>query len=611
MRTHQLGLAVLLVACGLVAQAPTTAPSLTAERLTCEHRQNPEGIATTRPRLSWRLKARDPAERQVFLGAYQVVAAGNAEALSTGTPDLWDTGIVKRSTAANAAPLPTRVEYSGRPLTSRDRVWWRVRVWDQDGRDGGWSTLASFSVGLLEQDDWKGTWIGLDEAPSPPLTAAVREELRQRPWIRVPGGPQRHERIAFFRREFDLVAAPVTDAWLAGTADMIADVRVNGSSVGQVARWELVKPISVASALVPGRNAIGIRVENHDGFNPAVTGMLVLRFASGDERRVPFDASWKLAEVATAGWDRAGFDDAAWKPVEESAGQPWGNNRNTEHFLPPAPYLRTTFTPAGAAAGKTIRCATLYATALGLYTCWLNGTRVGSDEFTPGWTEYAKRVEHQTYDVTALVTPGRNCLGAVLGDGWYAGLMGYTGRRRFYDGPARFMAQLEIQYADGTRDTVATDESWQASFGPIRHTDNYLGSDYDSRLEMPGWSTPAFDATAWRHCGERARAGARDAHERCDGDRRRRRERQARVAPRRARGAWRSGLWRGEDAHGRLHRRRRFRDGGAAGRRPPGPASTRRKRGPHDHPRDLRGAAATAAAAIRRRTAGRRAGPPV
>ncbi|CAG1008867.1 Alpha-L-rhamnosidase [Phycisphaerales bacterium] len=483
-----IALALLTLTAGGCAARASVAP----DRLACEFRTDPQGIATPTPRLSWRLNATDPSHRGASQSAYRVVAAATSTALNNGSPLLWDTGIVR--TTNPSEPLSTRVEYAGPPLASRDSAWWKVRVWDQDGRDSGWSTPATFSLGLLKQSDWKAAWIGLDDAPAAPLTAEIRDELRRRPWIRLPGGPARNERVAYFRSEFELPSASIKEAWLAGTADMLADIHINGVSLGQLARWELLRPIDVSRALTPGRNAIGFRVENHDGLNPAVSGTLFIRFADGNEQRVQLDKSWKLAESAADGWDRAGFDESTWTQVEESPGQPWGGSRNTEHFMPRTPYLRTTFTTAG----KPIRRATLYATALGVYECRLNGKRIGDAEFAPGWTEYSKRVEHQTYDVTGLITPGDNCLGAVLGDGWYAGLMGYTGRRRFYGGPARFMSQLEIEYSDGSRETIATGPAWRAFFGPILYTDNYMGSAYDSRLEIPGWDTPRFDAAAWR-----------------------------------------------------------------------------------------------------------------
>ncbi|MBY0308193.1 MAG: family 78 glycoside hydrolase catalytic domain [Phycisphaerales bacterium] len=164
--------------------------------------------------------------------------------------------------------------------------------------------------------------------------------------------------------------------------------------------------------------------------------------------------------------------------------------------MPRAPFLRSVFATT---PGRAVKRATLYATALGLYECRLNGAKVGDDEMTPGWTEYSKRVEHRTYDVTPMVRGGgaENCLGAVLGDGWYAGLMGYTGQRRFYHGPARFMGQLEVEYDDGSWQVIATGPGWRASFGPILHTDNYIGSEVDTRLAMDGWDTPVFDASGW------------------------------------------------------------------------------------------------------------------
>ncbi len=155
--------------------------------------------------------------------------------------------------------------------------------------------------------------------------------------------------------------------------------------------------------------------------------------------------------------------------------------------LLPAPCLRKDFAVKG-----VVRRATIYATAGGVYELWLNGARVGADYFMPGWTEYATRVYYQTYDVTAMLAPdGRNVLGAMLGDGWYG--LHHGGRGRL-----RLLAQLEIEYADGSLEIVPTDTTWRATLaGPVVMSDMYQGESYDARLEMAGWSTPAFDASAW------------------------------------------------------------------------------------------------------------------
>ena len=101
--------------------------------------------------------------------------------------------------------------------------------------------------------------------------------------------------------------------------------------------------------------------------------------------------------------------------------------------------------------------ARLYATARGVYEPRLNGSRVGDAELAPGWTEYHQRLHYQTYDVTELLREGGNVLGAVVADGWWSGYVGFDARRpaqHYGDAPA-FLAQLVLDFADGTRRVVA------------------------------------------------------------------------------------------------------------------------------------------------------------
>lgn len=142
--------------------------------------------------------------------------------------------------------------------------------------------------------------------------------------------------------------------------------------------------------------------------------------------------------------------------------------------------------------------ARLYATAHGLYEAEINGVRVGDDALSPGWTVYPKRLRYYTYDVTALLEAGENAVGAWLGDGWYRGRLGWrAGFRNLYGTDLSFLGQLELEYADGTRETVATDATWTAATGPIVRTGNYDGEDFDARDETPGWSSPGFPAEGW------------------------------------------------------------------------------------------------------------------
>ncbi len=171
----------------------------------------------------------------------------------------------------------------------------------------------------------------------------------------------------------------------------------------------------------------------------------------------------------------------------------------------PPRLLRREFTPA---AGSAVRQATLYVTALGLYECRLNGQRVGDHVLAPDWTDYGKRVRYQAYDVTAMVRPGSNALGALLADGWYAGHLGNGGYQQYGRVPA-LLAQLEIVHADGSTERIVSDAAWKSGAGPLLASDFMLGESYDARQELPGWDQPGFDDHAWAPATVRAAEPAR------------------------------------------------------------------------------------------------------
>jgi len=131
----------------------------------------------------------------------------------------------------------------------------------------------------------------------------------------------------------------------------------------------------------------------------------------------------------------------------------------------------------------------LYATAHGVYEPRLNGARVGDIELAPGWTEYHRRLQYQTYDVTDLLHKGPNALAAIVADGWWCGYLGFDPRsaaRHYGDRPA-FLAQLVVDFADGSRRVVATDAGWTERPGAIRAADLLMGQRVDARLDVPGW----------------------------------------------------------------------------------------------------------------------------
>src|SRR5664279_3536020 len=152
----------------------------------------------------------------------------------------------------------------------------------------------------------------------------------------------------------------------------------------------------------------------------------------------------------------------------------------------PVPYLRKNFW-----LPEEVVSARLYVTALGLFECSINGLPVSKDVFAPGWTDYHQRVQYVSYDVTPLLHRGDNAIGAILGDGWAAGYIGWLHRQNYVDRP-QLLAQLEVRLTDGSTQTIMSDESWTYRFGPITHSDFLMGEAYDARKELPGWDTPDF-----------------------------------------------------------------------------------------------------------------------
>ena len=164
-----------------------------------------------------------------------------------------------------------------------------------------------------------------------------------------------------------------------------------------------------------------------------------------------------------------------------------GNDSNA------SPLFRKSFKSSG-----KIRSATAFITAQGVYEAWLNGTRIGNDVLTPGWTSYNKRLQYQQYDVTKLIRSGENAIGAELGKGWYSGLIGFSGQRNFYGSQLALWLQLEIEYEDGKKEQIITDSSWKTTTGSVRDSEIYNGEKVDARLTVKNWNTIGADDATWK-----------------------------------------------------------------------------------------------------------------
>jgi alpha-L-rhamnosidase len=212
-----------------------------------------------------------------------------------------------------------------------------------------------------------------------------------------------------------------------------------------------------------------------------------------------WDLKDKSSAYSSAAWWEMGLltpEDwrAAW--ITRTQAQPLSEDMLFEDN--PAPLFRKEFLLA-----KKISRARVYVSGLGYYELRLNGQRVGDQVLDPGWTAYSKRVLYSTYDVTEQLQRGQNALGVMLGNGWFnplpLRLWGHINPRAALTiGEPRVIVQLAVEFADGTSQTIVTDESWKVSNGPILRNSVYLGEVYDARKEQPGWDRPGFDDSGWQ-----------------------------------------------------------------------------------------------------------------
>ncbi len=145
-----------------------------------------------------------------------------------------------------------------------------------------------------------------------------------------------------------------------------------------------------------------------------------------------------------------------------------------------------------------ISSAILHVCGLGQYELHVNGRQIGEDILTPGWTKYDRTCLFDTIDLTDALHPGPNALGLFLANGMYNVSGPRYKKFKGTFGPLQAIAQLEIEYSDGARETLVTDPTWTSHAGPITYSCIFAGEDYDARLEVPDWSKPGLDASAWQ-----------------------------------------------------------------------------------------------------------------
>jgi alpha-L-rhamnosidase len=455
---------------GIAAQAAQV------DQLRFDYFRNPIGMDDTQPQLSWVITSDQRGDRQT---GYQILVASSPELLAKNQGDLWDSGQV-------ASEQSTYVPYAGKPLLSRMQCCWKVRIWDKNGQLSAWSPDASWTMGLLKPEDWSAKWITASRWFMPPGARPPGLQLG-------PGGGW---------ADIDLGAPCVIDSiklFPQDPAHFPSRFSILGADNLQFKNAKTLVDESMQDHALKGTGEQNFPV-NHDTArfirlwvtgSPNNQGSVVrqMQVMSGGKNV----ALWKFAR-------ELGTDGGHGHAVFLVDGMP---SQNEGGDCPPdacptvaAPLLRTSF-----AIPQPIKRATLYVAALGMADVTLNGEKVSDDVLGPPFSDCSKRVYYVTRDITRLVAPGENVLGVTLANGYFSPPGRGFCERNGGDGPPRVLVQTEIEYADGTKQTIASDKTWKWSTSEIVYNDLWAGYIEDRRQAKPGWDLPGFDDSTWRAAG--------------------------------------------------------------------------------------------------------------
>jgi alpha-L-rhamnosidase len=259
---------------------------------------------------------------------------------------------------------------------------------------------------------------------------------------------------------------------VSGDPDKLAAGKGNMWSSGVVRSGENIQVVYEGKSLEPGtRYYWKVRAWDRDG-HPSLYS----------------EPAWFETGLGEENWEAKWIWDGREAPATEAG----------MYLDIPVPLYRYEFP-----ARQKVVNARLYICGLGYYEAFLNGKKVGDRMLDPGWTNYGKRIQYSTYDVTDMLKEGDNAIGVILGNGWFNPLPLYLfNRLNLRDvltiGQPMLIARLKLEYDDATVQWVHTGEDWKAGEGPILRNNVYLGEVYDARLEQDGWTEPGFDDSRWK-----------------------------------------------------------------------------------------------------------------
>ncbi|NND07229.1 MAG: family 78 glycoside hydrolase catalytic domain [Saprospiraceae bacterium] len=501
-----------------------TEGTLKVEELRCEYAINPLGIDIPMPRFSWILKSDMRGQMQ---SAFQIMVSDDLDRLNRDIGNKWNS---KKIATSNSVNIP----YQGPSLTSGERSFWKVRVWDEKGEVSDWSEPATFEMGLMNEEDWEGKWIGTrlfndlsytdgkaGEAVSlngtdQPIKARFHRLAKLEDGITISAWVKPDEFTDEWQtiyRKDDGVATQVlaigskhgekgiwfglgvsgvyTEDCAILPDDFFADGRWHHISVSydRIAKriyldGKEIKTFTNPGLIYPRGYAtayIGSHSNQEQFFKGGIDELSIYRNALPEESIIEVMNN-NILTNDLAGWWR--FD-----------GTLANNYRHRSDPSGDAQLLRKEFV-----IDKKISRARIYFSGLGLSECYINGDKISDDVISPAFTDYHRLVKYMTYDITDQLVRGKNAVGVFLGNGWYsAKVLDYAEN---WSDKSQLLLQMNIEFEDGTTMHLSSDKTWKYSYAPMEENDMDFGEKYDARKEQDGWSEAGFDDHSWLEAEE-------------------------------------------------------------------------------------------------------------
>ncbi|MCO5997272.1 family 78 glycoside hydrolase catalytic domain [Actinoallomurus rhizosphaericola] len=483
--------AAIVAACGTATAVPAFAaadPAVTGLR--AGDLSDRLGIEDTTPPLTWQLTN---SGTDVTQNAYQIQAATSADGFAHA--DLWDTGRV--------ASADQRVDYAGKALGSRTRVYWRVRVWTTHGGVSDWSDPVWFETGLTSAKDWSGQWIThpdwrFKEKRPDPIVVKLPETTARYVRLNVTKlGLPLVENLPDKTYRLQLAELEVRDS--AG-ANLAANTTVTSNDTGNQVNHKYLPKYLTDGTETTDQELAGWSSSAHtsdDVSAKPITLTVDLKSAKTFDQVLLFPRT----DVPAAG------DKVPFAPVDYSVstaddvGGTFTTQKTVTGQEPPRspvpeamPIFAKDFSlPSG------IRSARLYVAGEGVYEAALNGRQVGDAVLEPGNTDVTDQVPYATYDVTKLLREGDNAISMKLGNGT-ANVISTVDRYRKFaltQSDPELIAQLEVTLADGSVRRIVSGTDWQTTLGGTTFSNWYGGEDFDARREPTGWERPGAKRDGW------------------------------------------------------------------------------------------------------------------